>query len=170
MPCSRKEIKSTRFIDEVTKGSEDFHVASEGSGVTRDVDDVPGSHLGGGLYGDGVETFAGRIDDDHVGVFPLVRKTGGGLGCVRAVEVGIFDTVAGGVFAGILDGFGNDLNAGDMPCLPGECEGDRTRAAAQIKHGLGTGQRGKLKDAGIQPLGLVVVHLIEGMKSEAKRS
>lgn len=110
----RKQIHRLDLLGAVALCFQPLGVSCGGGGVAADVDDPAGGHGDDGGKGGLVTAFAGRIEDDDVGVEALGGELRCGFARVGAEEAasgGDGFTHAGRVGLGAVDGFGDDLHA-----------------------------------------------------------
>ena len=137
------------------------HIPGEGGRVAGNIHDPTGREPGQSFDGIGVQTLPGRIYHHHIGFDPLLFQLQGGLACVTAEKLRVFDAVALCVVPGILHRLGYHLHADDL--ARGGChgQGNGADAAVKIQHRIVLGDAGLLDGAAVQPLGLVMIHLVK---------
>ena len=144
------------------------HVPGKGRRVTGDVDDAAGGEAGEGFNGVGIETLARGIDDHHVRPDALAFQLQSGLTCITAEKFRVFDAVSPGIVSGILHRLRDYLHTDDLPRGGSHGKGDGAHAAVQIQNRVRFCDL-RLRDGGfIEPLGLMVVYLIEGAGGETE--
>ena len=185
MVRSRKEIEGLGVGQGVALFAQELHVPGQGGGVAGDVDDPGRGHGHHGVDDLRGQALSRRVhhDDVHASCSVILSagkdpffffscwlpaaaccprsEALGGLAGVGAEEFHVFHAVPGGVFPGVLDGLGDDLHADDLSRPPGQGQGDGAGAAVEVQHRLGPVQLCQLHGLFIEPLGLIVVHLIE---------
>ena len=138
------------------------HVPGQCGGVTGDVDQAFGGHAGDGFNGVGIQALPGRVHGDHIRADALLLQPESSLARVAAEEFRVFDAVAFGVVPGILHRLLHYLHTDDLPGRGGHGQGDGAHAAIQVKHQILLGNGRLVNGSLVEPLGLVVVHLVEG--------
>ena len=162
MAATGEEICRQGVFQHVATLFQQGHVTGQGGGVAGNVDDAPGGESGQGFDGVGVEALPGRIHHHHVGLDALLFQSQSRLAGVAAEKFGVFNAVALGVVLCVLHSLGDHLHADDLAGGGSHSQGDGAHAAVQIQNGVVSGDL-CLGDGGlIEPLGLMVVHLIEG--------
>ena len=149
-------------------GFQQGDVSCQGGGVAADVDQALGGHAGDGFDGVGVQALAGGIHGDHVRADARFLQAQGGLSGVGAEEFGVFNAVAPGVVPGVLHRLGDDLHPQHLSGRGGHGQGDGAHAAVQIQHQVVLCDAGQGNGGPVEPLGLVVVHLVKGAGGQAE--
>ena len=132
----RKQIHRLDLLGAVALCFQPLGVSCGGGGVAADVDDPAGGHGDDGGKGGLVTAFAGRVEDDDVGVEAL----GGELRCGFA-RVGAEEAASGGdgfahagrVGLGAVDGFGDDLHADERAAAVHHRKADGAHAAVEVQ-------------------------------------
>ncbi len=162
MAASREQIRGEGVFQNITPFLQQRHVPGKGRRVAGHIDDAPGREAVQGLDGVGVEALPGRIHDDHVGFYALALQFQCRRACVAAEKFRVFNAVALGVVFRILHRLGDHLHADDLSGGGGHGQGDGANAAVEVQNGVVLGDLRLLDGGLIEPLGLMVVHLIEG--------
>lgn len=132
----RKQIHRLDLLGAVALCFQPLGVSCGGGGVAADVDDPAGGHGDDGGKGGLVTAFAGRVEDDDVGVEAL----GGELRCGFA-RVGAEEATSGGngfahagrVGLGAVDGFRDDLHADERAAAVHHRKADGAHAAVEVQ-------------------------------------
>ena len=117
--------------------------------------------MGDGLDGVLAQALSWGVYGDDVRADALFLQAQGGLSCIGAEEFGVFDAVAAGVVFGVFNGLGHYLHAQDLSGLSGHGQGDGTHAAVEVQDQVVLGDVCQGDGGFVEPLGLVVVHLVE---------
>ena len=114
-----------------------------------------------GFDGVRVQALSRRINDHHVrpdaAFFQLQRRLTG----VAAEKFRVRDAVPHRVVPGVLHRLWNDLYAYDLPRRARHGQRDGADAAVQVQHRVGLGDLRPRNRHLVQPLRLMVVHLIK---------
>ena len=161
MGASGEQIGGGGGLEGVAPFLQQCHVPGKGRRVAGDIDNPPGSHPGQSLDGVGVQPLPGRVNHRHVRVHPLRFQRQRRLACVAAEEFRVCDAVSPGVVLGVLHRLGDDLHADDLPRRPGHGQGNGSHPAVQIENRVGFRDSGLRNGGFVEPLSLVVVHLVE---------
>ncbi len=138
------------------------HIPGQGCRVTGDVDQAAGGHAVNCLDGIGVQTLSRRVHGDDIRADALLFQLQGGLARIAAEKLRVMDAVASGVVPGIGHRLLDDLHADDLARRAGHGQGDGAHAAVQVQNRVVFRDASLLNGGFIQPLGLMVVHLIKG--------
>ena len=144
------------------------HIPGQGGGIAGDIDQALGRHPGDGFDGVAVQALAGRVYGDDVRVDALLLQVQGSGAGIGAEELGVLNAVAPGIVLGILNGLGNHLHANDLSGGGGHGQGDGTHAAIEVQHQVVLRNACHGNGGFVEPLGLGVVHLVEGPGGQAE--
>ncbi len=97
----------------------------------------------------------------------LLQVQGSGAG-IGAEELGVLNAVAPGIVLGIFDGLGNHLHADDPSGGGGHGQGDGASTAIEVQHQVLLRNACHGNGGFVEPLGLGVVHLVEGPGGQAE--
>ena len=138
------------------------HIPGQGGRVAGYIHDPPGSEPVQSFDGVGVQALSGRVDHHHIRVDALLFQRQSRFAGVTAEKFRVLNAVAPGVVPGVLHRLGDHFDANDLARGPGHGQGDGTYTAVKIQHRVVFGDL-RLGDGGlVQPLGLVVIDLVEG--------
>ena len=161
MGAPGEEVRCHGILDAVAPLFQEGDVTAQGGRVAGDIDDPSGGEPGEGLDGIGIQALPGRVHDHHIRLHALFFQFQGRLARVAAEKFRVFDAVALCVVFGILNGLGDYLHADDLSGGGGHGERDGAHAAVEVQHRIFLRDL-RLGDGGlIEPLGLMMVHLIE---------
>ena len=144
------------------------HIPGQGCRVAGDVDQTAGGHAVNCLDGIGVQALSRRVHGDDIRVNPLLFQLQSGLACIAAEKLRVMDAVASGVVPGIGHRLLDDLHADDLARGAGHGQGDGAPAAVEVQHQIIPGDGGLFDGSLVQPLGLMVVHLVERAGGQAE--
>ena len=170
MGAAGEEVGGHGVLQPIATLLQQRHIPGQGGRVAGDVDDSSGCHFGQGFDGVGVQALPGRVNHHHIGDDALLFQFQSRLACVAAEKFRVFDAVSPGIFLGIQHCLLHHLHADDL--AGGFCHAQRDGAhtAVQVQHQVIFGNL-RLGNGGfVEPLGLVVVHLVErpGRQAEGK--
>ena len=168
-----KQIHRLDLLGVVALCFQPFGVSCSGGGVAADVDDPAGGHGDDGRKGGLVTAFAGRVEDDDVGVEAL----GGELRCGFA-RVGAEEAASGGdgfahagrVGLGAVDGFGDDLHADERAAAVHHRKADGAHAAVEVQQKIIRLELNVFGGDAVKPLGGEGVDLIERQGAKPHRN
>ena len=168
MGAPGEEIRGGGVKDGIAPRFQQRHIPGQGGRVAGYIHDPPGGEAGECLDGIGIQALPGRVDYNNICLDALTFQLQSRLARVTAEELRVLNAVAHCVVLGILDGLGNDLYADDLAGALCHGQGDSTHAAVQIQHRILLGDAGLGNGGLIQPLGLVVILLVEGTGGQAE--
>ena len=158
---SREHVHGGGARDGIAQLCKALHVARHGRAVAGDVHDPLRLHRGDALHHVGSQPLSRRVNGDNVRAQMLLCELLCHVGRVAAEEFHVFDAVAHGVFACVVDGLRHDLRAEDSFRVIGERKRDGSRAAIEVEHRLLPREIRKFNGLRVQPLGLRAVDLIK---------
>lgn len=166
MGAAREQVEGLGVTEGVAALGQELHIAGERRGVAGDVNDALRRHAEHGVDDVAVDALARRVNDNGVKPHAAARELLRGLARVGTEKLDVFNAVSRGVFPGVPDGGVHDLHAVGAAGLAGKAERDRARAAVEIEHRFLASEVCKVHGGGIEPLGLIVVDLIEAARRE----
>ena len=119
MPALGEEVDGLDFIDGVAVNGEVTDISGEGGGFAGDVDNLGRQGGGEGVEKLAVAAFAGRVDDDEVGVVVLGDPFGQPFFGLGGGETAVGDAVEFGVEISVFDRLGDGFDAVDLAGLTG---------------------------------------------------
>ncbi len=162
MAAAGEHVHRLDGLDGEAAGGKAFYVPGQGGGVAGDVDHTPGAGGEDSVDDLGVAALAGRVHGETVDPLAFSHQLGQGFLRRGAEEGSALDAVASGIFLGVLHCFWDNLDADDLPGLPGQQQADGAYAAVDVRHGFIGLRRKQLQVGPVELLGLARVHLQEG--------
>ena len=144
---SGKKVHPLGLDRVITQVVQTVYVPGQGSRVAGDIDDSLRRHTGQNGRHMGRESFPGWVHTDYLGTDALFRQLLGHRPGVAAEKLRVVNSVAFGIFFGILNGLGDDFRPDDPPGPPCQGQGDGADAAVQVQNDLRPGEPGKVQAA-----------------------
>ena len=162
MGAPGEQIRGKGFLKGEAPFFQQGHIPGKGGRVAGDIDQAPGVHSVNGFNGIRVQALPGRIHGDDVGADAFRLQLQGGGARIGAEEFRIFDAVAHRVFPGVLHCLGDHLHTDDPSRGGGHGKGDGAHPAVEVQHQILLCDLRQGDGLPVEPLGLMVVHLIKG--------
>ena len=163
-----EQVGSHCVFKDIASGFQQSHIPRQGRRIAGNINDPPGRDLRQRFDGIGIQALSGGIDDGYINANTLFRQRQRCFTGIAAEKFCIFNAVALCIVFGIGYRLGDHLHANDLACSGCHRQSDGADTAVKIQNGVSFRDACQLDGGLVQPLGLMMVDLIErpGGKAE----